>query len=177
MYLDYQQAFDSVPHERLLAKLSGYGLKGKVLDWLRDFLYDRYQQVVINGSKSSWAKVTSGVPQGSVLGPVLFLVYVNELPSLVQCGIKMFADDAKLYMGLQDGSDALKLQQGLDTLACWSDKRLLRFNTSKCKVMHCGRGIPRTTYTMNQDGIKVPIGVGTGGGACPPLFVVGGQQC
>ena len=155
IYLDYQKAFDTVPHERLLTKLSGYGLKGKILNWLKDFLHDRHQQVVINNSKSSWAKVTSGVPQGSVLGPVLFLVYVNELPSLVQCGIKMFADDVKLYMGIQGRSDIQKLQQDLDTLAHWSDKWLLKFSTSKCKVMHCGRGNPKTPYSIEQDGVKV----------------------
>ena len=87
-YLDYKKAFDTVPHERLLTKLKGYGIRGVVLKWIREFLSGRKQRVIVNGEPncSTWAPVTSGIPQGSVLGPCLFIVFVNELPELVHSG-------------------------------------------------------------------------------------------
>ena len=97
LYLDFRKAFDSVPHKRLIAKLRGYGIQGRLLNWITAFLQGRKQQVVVGQGFSDWDLVTSGIPQGSVLGPTLFVVYVNELPNLVQSNIKMFADDVKLY--------------------------------------------------------------------------------
>ena len=128
IYLDYQKAFDSIPHRRLIHKLRGYGIVGEVLNWISDFLMDRVQQVSINGNTSEWGEVTSGVPQGSILGPVLFIIYVNELPSLVSSNIKMFADDMKLFAQVKDKSDAQTLQDDLDILSEWSCKWLLKFN-------------------------------------------------
>ena len=86
-----------MPHRRLLVKLQGHGIQGKVLDWIQDFLTGRKQRVVINGSESEWSGVTSGIPQGSVLGPSLFLVYINNMPDVINALIKLFADDAKVY--------------------------------------------------------------------------------
>ena len=97
IYCDFKKAFDSVPHQRLLKKISAYGIRGQILNWIRNFLTDRKQEVVVRGVRSSLETVTSGVPQGSVLGPTLFILYVNELPELVQGQIKLFADDAKIY--------------------------------------------------------------------------------
>ena len=97
VYLDFQKAFDSVPHMRLITKLRKYGVTGKLLDWIRAFLTGRKQQVLVGGQTSTWAPVVSGVPQGSVLGPTLFVVYINDLPETVQNSIKMFADDTKIY--------------------------------------------------------------------------------
>ena len=97
VYLDFRKAFDAVPHNRLLRKLSSYGIAGKLLRWIEEFLSGRSQQVVVNGSHSDLAVVRSGVPQGSVLGPLLFLLFVNDIPSVVDCSVKMFADDTKLY--------------------------------------------------------------------------------
>ena len=157
IYLDYQKAFDTVPHKRLIIKLGAYGLKGDILQWLRDFLHERQQQVRVGSGQSSWARVTSGVPQGSVLGPVLFLLYVNELPRLIHSRVKMFADDMKLYRAICSDRDTKLLQQDLDTLSLWADTWLLKFNISKCKVMHCGASNRKATYNIKQDGVPEPL--------------------
>ena len=116
VYLDFQKAFDSVPHLRLLSKLRSYGITGKLLDWIASFLTGRKQQVVLEGHRSDWSDVASGVPQGSVLGPLLFLVYVNDLPDIIQCGIKLFADDTKMYTSVSSTDDAALLQSDLVAL-------------------------------------------------------------
>ena len=100
-YLDYQKAFDTVPHKRLLAKLEWYGINVQVLNWIQNFLMNRRMNVVVNGSRSGWADVYSGVPQGSILGRLLFILYVNDLPKKIRCGIQMFADDTKLWTTVQ----------------------------------------------------------------------------
>ena len=97
IYMDFAKAFDTVPHQRLLVKLKGYGIGGAVLQWIDAFLSGRRQRVVVNGSKSTWAKVTSGIPQGSVLGPLLFVCFINDMPSVVKSPVHLFADDTKLY--------------------------------------------------------------------------------
>ena len=97
IYLDYRKAFDSVPYLRLYEKLNKYNINGQIKTWIRDFLKDRKQRVVVNGKYSQVEDVTSGVPQGSVLGPLLFLLFVNDLPDDVQSVLKLLADDSKLY--------------------------------------------------------------------------------
>jgi hypothetical protein len=110
VYLDYRKAFDSVPHERLLNKLSAYGIRGKVLGWIRNFLTNRKQRVAINGQKSAEVIVTSGIPQGSVLGPTLFLVYVNDLPEVILSILKLFADDTS-YIKLSSQRQSKRLSR------------------------------------------------------------------
>ena len=150
VYLDYQKAFDTVPHKRLIMKLQGYGITGNVLRWISDFLSKRTQRVAVNNSLSNWSNVSSGVPQGSVLGPVLFILYVNELPHLVNSKIKMYADDTKLFGPVTSPVEAQVLQDDLDALTRWSKEWLLQFNVSKCKVMHCGPRNPGLKYFMKQ---------------------------
>ena len=150
VYCDFRKAFDTVPHNRLIKKLSAYGLKGQLLAWLGDFLQDRWQQVTVGKSESNPVRVTSGVPQGSVLGPVLFVLYVNELPELVQSHMKMFADDVKVFRGISNSSDQSALQDDLNALCNWSKDWLLQFNPKKCKVMHVGHSNPTQNYYMKQ---------------------------
>ena len=102
MFLDCAKAFDSVLHERLLQKLEQYGIAGSLLTWFRNFLVGRQQRVLVQGSCSSWTSVKSGVPQGTILGPILFLIYINDLPDDITSKIKLFADDTKVYRVLKD---------------------------------------------------------------------------
>ena len=125
--------------------------KGQVLNWICDFIQGRCQQVVIGNSSSSLKQVTSGVPQGSVLGPTLFILYINELPSLVKSKLVMFADDTKLYREIRDDSDTMTLQEDLNVLETWS-REWLKFNVAKCKTMHCGSPNPHQEYYMEQAG-------------------------
>ena len=148
IYLDYAKAFDTVPHRRMLAKFYGYGVRGTLLGWVKSFLTDRKQQVTVGQGHSEWGDVISGVPQGSVLGPILFVIYVNDMPSIVNSNIKTFADDTKLYRAISSDQDCEELQKDLTLLENWAGKWLLNFNQSKCKVMHCGHQNRKRSYTM-----------------------------
>ena len=155
IYLDFAKAFDKVPHKRLLAKLESYGIKGDVRGWIEDFLSDRKQRVVVGEDKSRWSDVTSGVPQGSVLGPTLFICYVNDMPEVVSGLIKMFADDTKVSAPVANTADHEKLQKDIEELQKWSDDWQLQFNVKKCKVMHLGFGNANYSYTMGDRKLDV----------------------
>jgi hypothetical protein len=96
--MDFQKAFDKVPHNRLLEKIKSYGIVGPTLNWIKDFLKNRTQKVMVNGAGSEWENVTSGIPQGSVLGPILFVIYINDLPDTVESDSYLFADDTKVLV-------------------------------------------------------------------------------
>jgi hypothetical protein len=153
IYLDYRKAFDTVPHGRLIEKLRSYGIAEELITWITAFLVGRKMRVGVNGKYSTWADVLSGVPQGSVLGPLLFLLFVNDLPDWVVNSIKMFADDTKIWSAIQSAENSHSLQDDLNTLTEWSKRWLLKFNPKKCKVMHIGHHID-TGYTMLVDGIE-----------------------
>ena len=138
--LDFSKAFDTVPHKRLLGKLSFYGVKGDILSWVQAFLEDREQKVVVDGRSSSSEAVTSGVPQGTVLGPLLFLLYINDLPSVVSSQVRLFADDCLMYRPIRSVEDQVAMQRDLDSLERWGDTWGMRFNAKKCHIMTLGRG-------------------------------------
>ena len=152
VYLDFLKAFDTVPHRRLIGKLKSLGITGSTLNWVEAFLSNRRQRVTINGTDSEWANVTSGIPQGSVLGPILFVLYINDLPSCIHSNVFMFADDTKVFKVIKDDNDVQILQADLENLATWSSKWLLRFHPDKCKIMHVGtRAEHDHVYTLNVD--------------------------
>ena len=150
MFLDYRKAFDTVSHMKLLEKLSLLGIQDKLLKWIEKFLTGRTMKVSVRGSFSEPIDVVSGVPQGSVLGPMLFLLFVNDLPDWIQSKIKMFADDTKMWASIKIKEDSNILQKDQDSLTEWSKKWLLKFNAGKCKIMHIGHSIP-TEYYMEDD--------------------------
>ena len=149
LYLDYQKAFDSVPHLRLLEQVKSFGIEGKACSWLKAFLSNRTQKVRVNGSESKWAPVLSGIPQGSILGPILFSLFVNDLPNEIQSLISLFADDTKIYIPLTSDDSAQQLQEDLWKLEMWADMMQMRFHPLKCKVMHLGRTNQKKEYYMH----------------------------
>ena len=114
IYLDFQKAFDEVPNNRLLIKLKGYGIRGKLCTWIKDFLANRKQRVVVNGVHSDWRSVTSGIPQGSILGSILFRIFINDLPEVLSCLVKFYADDAKVV------DNEVRLQANVNTAEQWA---------------------------------------------------------
>jgi hypothetical protein len=154
IYMDMSKAFDKVDHEVLIRKLQkDYGFGGNLLKWSRCDLENRKQRVTVLGATSDLLLVTSGVPQGSLLGPALFLLYVNDLPSNVKSSrVAMFADDTKVFKAIQSPNDAVKLQEDVTNLGIWSSESGLQFNEAKCKAQSITRKtnpIP-TTYFMND---------------------------
>ena len=139
LIMDFSKAFDKVGHQRLLRKLDYYGVRGKNLKWIQNFLHRRSQRVVLEGKKSSTIDVESGVPQGSVLGPCLFLFYINDLPNGLASKVRLFADDAISYMTIDNQQDAHNLQQDLNRIGEWAKKWTMVLNTEKCKVITISR--------------------------------------
>jgi hypothetical protein len=154
LYLDFSKAFDTVPHKRLLHKLEAYGIKGNMLNWITYFLTARRQQVSVNGILSSWIEVLSGIPQGSVLGPLLFILYINDLPDLIGSFTVLFADDTKVYSTVNTEDQHRGLQEDLNKLINWSDRWQLSFNADKCKVLHYGGANQQYEYTMGEAVVK-----------------------
>ena len=150
--LDFSKAFDKVNHRKLCLKLNHYGVRGQTLMWIKNFLHNRSQRVVVNGKESSSTDVTSGVPQGTVLGPLLFLVYINDLPGRVKSSIRLFADDSYLYRVINTINDALQLQQDLDELVKWEQQWSMEFHPHKCKVLRITnkRKIVMFDYSMHN---------------------------
>ena len=132
--LDFEKAFDT-PHKLLKSKLFSYGIGGKTLEWINAFLCFRQQRVVVNGVKSDWAPVVSGVLQGTVLGPVLFSLYLNDIPVGIDSQIRLFADDCVCYREIRTVEDTLKLQKDIDLLGSWARKWGMRFQPVKCNMM------------------------------------------
>ena len=137
--MDFAKAFDKVSHWRLAIKLQNYGVSGRLNGWIKSFLSQRSQRVVCGGEYSESAPVLSGVPQGSVLGPLLFLVYINDLPDDVRSTVRLFADDTIVYLTMNCEADATNLQEDLDKLAAWEEKWQMSFHPKKCSVIRITR--------------------------------------
>ena len=116
IYLDFQKAVDKVPHQRLILKIKSHGMGNSIINWIEQWLSDRRQRVVVDGEVSSWKSVLSGVPQGSVLGPILFVVYINDLEEGLTGNILKFADDTKLFIKTKEIGDNFFLQDDIDKL-------------------------------------------------------------
>ena len=136
--LDFSKAFDTVPHDGLLSKLKHYGIDDKIWLWISNFLKQRKQRVVVDGIQSDLVTVDSGVPQGTVLGPILFLLHINDLPSVISSKVRLFADDCLVYREIKNRQDQIALQKDLNYMN-WGSKWGMRFNAAKCNIMRMSR--------------------------------------
>jgi len=148
IYIDFRKAFDSVPHYELLVKLWNIGISGCLWQWFGSYLENRTQCVSVNNQLSQILPVVSGVPQGSILGPLLFLIFINDLPSIVTSQLLIFADDTKCFRQITSTHDIENLQQDINSLYNWSVNNLLSFNLSKFIFMCFHRQL-NSTYNVN----------------------------
>ena len=154
--IDFSKAFDRVPHDRLLKKISDSGVDPRVIVWIREFLIGRSQRVRVGGKLSDEVRVTSGVPQGSVLGPLLFLAYVNDIWRNIDSQIRLFADDCIIYRKVVNNQDVDKLQTDLDRLGDWAVENDMKINPSKCRALSFTRARVKDplNYTLRDQ--KIP---------------------
>ena len=142
VYCHVMKDFDTVPRGRLIQVLNHYGVEDYLVTWIKGFLTNIRKGVVVNGQSSSWYEVKSGTPQGSVLGPVLFGVYINTMLDVVDNSeVFLFTDDAKVFHEISSNSDSNKLQADLNRMCAWSEDSLLRFHPAKCVWMRIGRNV------------------------------------
>ena len=138
--MDITKAFDTVPHKRLIFKLQWYGIVANIYQWISLFVSDRHQKVVIDNVSSDSVSVVSGVPQGTVLGPILFIIYINDVvENIKHSKIRLFADDIVLYKEISAVRDAQQLQEDLESLQLWEGTWLLKFSIPKCHVLKVTR--------------------------------------
>ena len=137
--MDFSKAFDKEAHNRLLYKLERYGIQGNALAWIRGFLTGRTQHVVLDGRTSSAVPMTSGVPQGSVLGPLLFFIYINYINTSITSDIRLFANDTIIYRRILTTADTARLQDDINILAKWSYDWQMEFHLAKCNVIRITR--------------------------------------
>lgn len=157
IYFDFAKAFDSVSHPKLVHKLRAYGFCGRLLYILSDFLADRTQRVVLPNGVSTFCPVVSGVPQGSVLGPLLFLIYINDIVDLFHnVNVKLYADDVKIYLDITSHLDVVSLQDCIDNIVTWSHTWQLQLAHSKCQHIHIGLSTTPSTTEYYISDAKLP---------------------
>ena len=156
--MDFAKAFDKVPHRRLLHKLDYYGLWGSTHTWISSWLSGRSQQVVLDGQASDPVPVLSGVPQGSVLGPILFRIFINDLQDNIKSSVRLFTEDCVLYRNIHSLQDCLILQEGLDSLGHWEADWQRKINVAKCHSMrvtrHYSHKLIIHDYTLHQQTLE-----------------------
>ena len=150
VYLDLAKAFDKVPHRRLILKLKAHGIDGLVGNWIKSWLTDIWQRVCMDGTYSHWTRVLSGVPQGSVLGPVLFLIFINDLDTSISSNVLKFADDTKLFRVVDNQTDGHMLQRDLDVLCKWAETWKRSFNVTSIKSYITAQGIIINTVCVTN---------------------------
>ena len=158
LVMDFSKAFDKVGHDRLLSKLTHYGITGHTHEWIRGWLTNRRQRVVIDGESSDLVHVTSGVPQGSVLGPCLFLLFINDLAEDLESIVRLFADDTIAYLTIDSQSDANRLQKDLDRLATWGINWQMEFHPEKCQVLRVTKKLKPSfsgSYLLNGHQLEI----------------------
>ena len=142
LILDFAKAFDMVPHRKCLTKLKYYrvrGITGRTLYWIQSWLAQRHQTVMVDGKNSRHVPVKSGVPQGNILGPLLFLIYINDIGDNITSSLKLFADDCLLCKRTDTENDTINLQRDSDNIIKWSDRWQMGFNPTKCSVLRVTR--------------------------------------
>lgn len=155
IFLDFAKAFDKVPHRRLIFKLSQLNLDPSILNWIINFLTHRQQFVTTNQASSSLAEVTSGVPQGSVLGPLLFLIYINDLPLSISSHVRLFADDCVIYHKITNPSDHVLLQDDLLSIQAWCERWQMSLNVQKCKLVSFTRRLNPSVFSYSLNSVPL----------------------
>ena len=136
VFFDISKAFDRVWHKGLIYKLQNIGITGSLLLWIENYLFSRKQKVLLNGKESVILSINAGVPQGSILGPLFFLIFINDIVAEVECSIKLFADDTSIYVIIENAQiDANNLNENLTKIQDWSNKWLVRFNPQKTETL------------------------------------------
>ena len=154
--MDFSKDFDKVDRKRLLLKPHRFGVNSDVTTWIGSFLLNRTQRVVLVGEDSDTCPVMSGVPQGSVLGPCLFLLYINDMPDMIESNIRLFVDDTIMYLTVSKHADCQTLQSDLSKLETWESEWLMVFNPDKCEVIRITNKKKTTlfNYTLHGVGLK-----------------------
>ena len=158
VFFDISKAFDKVWHKGLLYKLHSAGIRGNLLNWISNYLSNRKQKVVLPGTESHFANISAGVPQGSILGPLMFLIYINDIVSNIRSRVNLFADDTSLYMVVNSPVEtAAVMQADIERINSWADQWLVKFNPAKSESLLISRKLNRPNHpTLSMQNTPIP---------------------